>query len=69
MAALDFSHLSQEERLDLIGALWDSLDAHDAPLTVGQRVELRRRRTTLESDMVNGRDLAEVMAALRLRHG
>lgn len=65
MSKIDFSHLSQQERLDLIGELWDSLDP--APPTPAQEAEIKRRLDTLEQDIATGRDAAEVLAALRRR--
>lgn len=67
MSKIDFSHLSQQERLDLIGELCDSLSA--VPLTPAQETEVTRRLETLDQDIATGRDAAEVLAALRSRHG
>jgi putative addiction module component (TIGR02574 family) len=44
-AALDIAGLSLQERLDLIGELWDSLAAEDVTLTPAQEAELARRMT------------------------
>ena len=65
MASLDFSHLSQEERLELIEELWDSLTPAVVPLTEAQRAEINRRLATLDQDIEHGRDAAEVLAELR----
>jgi putative addiction module component (TIGR02574 family) len=46
MPSIDFNHLSVEERLDLIGDLWDSLDAADVPVPADVRAELDRRNAT-----------------------
>ena len=67
MSAIDFSHLSQQERLDLIGELWDSLSV--VPLTPAQEAEVMRRLETLDRDIETSRDSAEVLDALRRRHG
>jgi putative addiction module component (TIGR02574 family) len=67
VAAIDFSHLSPEERLDLIGELWDSLSPAAAPVTAAQKSEIRRRLATLDQDIAEGRDAAEVLADLRRR--
>ncbi len=67
MPAFDFSHLSQQERLDLIGELWESLDRDNVPVPAEQRAELRRRRATLDADIANGRDAADVLADPRRR--
>jgi len=67
MAAIDFSHLSPQERLDLIGELWDSLSPAAVPVTPAQKAEIKRRLETLDQDIANGRDAAEVLADLRRR--
>ena len=36
MATLDFSRLTTEERLDLIGEIWDSIDHDAVPLSDAQ---------------------------------
>jgi len=51
MQTIDFSHLSPEERLELIGELWDSIEAQNAPLTPAQAAELDRRLETADSDL------------------
>jgi len=67
MTTLDFSHLSPEERIDLIGELWDSLERDAAPVTTTQKAEIRRRLLTLEEDIARGREAGEVLADLRRR--
>lgn len=52
MTTLDIARLSPQERLDLIGALWDSLAADDVSLTPAQSDELARRMTTFEADVL-----------------
>jgi putative addiction module component (TIGR02574 family) len=69
MSRIDFSHLSTDERLDLIEALWESLNPADPPLTQAQRAELNRRLETLDEDIAAGRDADEVLADLRRRYG
>ena len=68
MARIDITHLSPQERLDLIGELWDSLDVDTVPLTSAQAAELGRRRSTLDADIENGDDAHDVIAELRSRH-
>ena len=69
MPPIDFSHLSQQERLDLIEALWDSLDPDAVPVTAAQKGELQRRLETLDQDIAHGRDAADVLADLRRQYG
>lgn len=65
MATIDIAGLSPQERLDLIGQLWDSLDADRAPLTAAQRAELDRRLA--EPDTGGARSWAEFRAELAAR--
>jgi putative addiction module component (TIGR02574 family) len=46
----DISRLSPEERLALIGQLWDSLHDAEISLTPAQRTELGRRLLSLDQD-------------------
>jgi putative addiction module component (TIGR02574 family) len=46
----DITHLSPQERLDLIARLWDSLTDDETPLPPAQRDELERRLATLDQD-------------------
>lgn len=50
MATLDISRLTPEERLDLIGELWDSLSVADVRLTPAQKAELDRRLASFDAD-------------------
>lgn len=68
MPTLDYRHLSARERIDLIGEIWDSIDAEAVPLTAAQENELDRRLVTLDEDIKQGRDAAEVLTDLRRRH-
>jgi putative addiction module component (TIGR02574 family) len=60
--------LSARERIDLIGEIWDSIDAEAVPLTAAQVAELDRRLATLDEDIKQGRDAVEVLAGLRRRY-
>ena len=68
MPALDYSHLSARERIDLIGEIWDSIDAKAVPLTAAQEAELDRRLATLDEDIEQGQDATEVLSDLRRRY-
>ncbi len=63
----DFSKLSAEQRLELIGDLWDSLEAEQLPLDPEFLAELERRRAELVDNPVDGRPAAEVLARIRNR--
>ena len=69
MATIDFSHLSPEERLDLIEALWDSLDQEAVTLTEAQAREIDSRLAMLDANPQEGRDAFEVLADFRRRFG
>jgi putative addiction module component (TIGR02574 family) len=45
----DIARLTPEERLELIGRLWDSLESEDVRLTPSQDAELGRRMATFEA--------------------
>jgi putative addiction module component (TIGR02574 family) len=68
MTAIDITRLSPQERLDLIGRLWDSLDAEDVPLTPAQEAELERRLATLDEDIKAGSTWEEIEAELDRRY-
>ena len=68
MTTIDIKSLSPQERLDLIGQLWDSLDTSDVQLTPAQAAELDRRLETLDEDIKDGRDAGDVLAELRRRY-
>lgn len=65
MGILDFSHLSTEQRLDLIGELCESLEATRISVSPAQRAEIRRRVSTLNTDIAAGREARDVLADLR----
>jgi len=46
----ELARLSPEERLALIGQLWDSLGDGDVPLPEAQKAELARRLSSLDQD-------------------
>ena len=63
----EITRLSPEERLTLIGELWDSLDAADVPVTPTQRAELRRRLDSFEQDRSGGITWEQLRAQLARR--
>ena len=56
--------LPPDERLELIGELWDSLDEADVPLTESQIVEAKRRLAEHHADPSTGVPWEEVRARL-----
>jgi len=68
MTTFDYSHLSPRERLDLIGEIWDSIDADHIPLTSDQAAELDRRYSTLDEDIKQGRDALAIYNDLAARY-
>jgi len=65
MATLDFSHLTPQERLDLIGDLWESLDAADLPVTAEWKAELDRRNARFDEERVHAIPWDDLRAKLR----
>ena len=63
----EITRLSPEERLTLIGELWDSLDPVDVPVTPTQRAELRRRLDSFEQDRSGGITWEQLRAQLARR--
>jgi len=68
MTSIDYSHLSPRERLDLIGEIWDSIEADYIPLPPDQAAELDRRYATLDEDIKQGRDALAVYEDLTARY-
>ena len=50
MALIDIARMTPREKLDLIGELWDSLNAADIVLTPAQEAELARRMENFEHE-------------------
>lgn len=63
--AFDYSKLSPEERLELIGEIWDSLEDELPPISPELQQELDRRLADLEQNPSEGRPAAEVFARIR----
>jgi putative addiction module component (TIGR02574 family) len=59
--------LSPEERLALIGQLWDSLRDDDIPLPEGQQAELARRLSSLDQDRTQAVTWEQLRAELARR--
>jgi putative addiction module component (TIGR02574 family) len=67
MTIFDFRHLTPQQRLDLIGELWESLDHDAVPLAPAQAAEIDRRRATLDDDIKHGMTAVESIALLERR--
>ena len=63
----DIRSLTAEERLALLGDIWESLEAKDVPITDAQKAELDRRLDELESDPATGIPWEEVLRQIRER--
>ncbi len=62
---IDFSHLTPAERIELIEALWDSLEpGQAAPMTPELKDELARRGAEAEANPHAGRTWDQVRAKL-----
>jgi putative addiction module component (TIGR02574 family) len=63
----ELARLSPRQRLDLIEALWESLDDKDVPVTEVQRAELDRRIAGFEQDQEQSISWDQLSAELRQR--
>ena len=64
----EIARLTPEERLMLIGELWDSLEPSDVPITPAQRAELTRRLDRFEQDRSGGVTWEQLKAQRLCRH-
>lgn len=64
---VDIETLTAQERLALLGDIWDSLNPEDVPVTDAQRAELDRRLDDLEGDRELGIPWDEVLRQIRDR--
>ena len=67
LRADEISRLSPEERLALIGQLWDSLHEEEIGLSAAQRSELERRLATLDRDRAEAVSWEQLRAELSQR--
>jgi putative addiction module component (TIGR02574 family) len=65
--AEEINRLSPQDRLALIGRLWDSLDPASVPVTAAQKAELDRRLETFEQDKKQGIPWEQVKSKLSRR--
>jgi putative addiction module component (TIGR02574 family) len=65
MATVEFRHLSTQERLDLIGEIWESLDEADVPVPADVRAVLDRRNAGFPEERKRAVPWANVRAKLR----
>jgi putative addiction module component (TIGR02574 family) len=63
----EIGRLSVEERLELIGQLWDSLEHEPLPLSSAQQHELDRRLATLDQDRAHGMSWEQLRVELERR--
>lgn len=68
MAILDFSHLTTEQRLDLIGELWGSIDQAANPLTAAQIAKINGYFAELGEDIDHRTSAPVLVARLRERY-
>ncbi len=65
MRDLGIDRLSPEQRLRLLGEIWDSLSLEDMPIPESHRDELDRRLAAADADPAAGKPWEEVRARLR----
>jgi putative addiction module component (TIGR02574 family) len=63
----EISRLSVDERLELIGQLWDSLAHEPLPLSTAQQKELDRRLASLDHERADGQSWEQLRAELERR--
>lgn len=63
----ELARLSTEERLALIGQLWDSLADTEIPLPQAQQAELARRLASLDQDRAQAVTWEQLRAELERR--
>jgi putative addiction module component (TIGR02574 family) len=63
----EFARLRPEERLALIGQLWDSLSYTEIPLPKAQQAELARRLSSLDQDRTQAVTWEQLRAELSRR--
>jgi putative addiction module component (TIGR02574 family) len=63
----ELARLSPEERLALIGQLWDSLSDSEIPLPQPQQAELARRLASLDQDRARSVTWEQLRAELARR--
>lgn len=68
MTILDFDHLTQAQRLDLIGELWESIDQAASPLTAAQITAINGRFAVLGDDIDHRTRAPVLVARLRERY-
>ena len=61
------ARLTPDERLALIGQLWDSLSDADIPLREAQKAELARRLSSLDQDRTQAVTWEQLRAELARR--
>jgi putative addiction module component (TIGR02574 family) len=68
MAAIDYSHMTADEKFELVDEILASIKPEDIPLTAAQEAEITHRLATLDDEIEEGQDGYEVLAELRARH-
>ncbi len=63
----DLIRLSPQERLALIGELWDSLSETEVPLTAAQTAELEHRLARFEQDRAGSMTWEQLEQELKQR--
>jgi putative addiction module component (TIGR02574 family) len=63
----EIRRLSVDERLDLIGQLWDSLEHEPLPLSTAQQQELDRRLAMLDHERADEQSWEQLRAELERR--
>jgi putative addiction module component (TIGR02574 family) len=67
LSADEIARLDPEERMALIGQLWDSLQDAEIPLPDAQKAELTRRLSSLDQDRAQAVTWEQLRAELARR--
>jgi len=65
MSAIDYSHMTTEEKLDLIGELTDSIEQDTLPISPEWQAELDRRNARFAEEREQAVPWSAVKAKLR----
>ncbi|ESQ78181.1 addiction module protein [Asticcacaulis sp. YBE204] len=68
VSKISIADLTVEERLELIEALWDSLEDTDIDLTPAQKAELDRRLDNIDAGKGDAMEWETFRSELRARH-
>jgi putative addiction module component (TIGR02574 family) len=69
MPAIDYSHMTADEKFDLVDEILASIKPDEIQVTDAQAAEIDRRLATLDEDIKDRMTAAESLALLKQRFG